>query len=268
MDVIVVGAGPSGLAAAAVLADHARVVIVDRIPVPGGESGWQSGEVQRMVDGCRRRGVEFRLGATAIRWKPGELLIGEPGKVSTMRAHHLVYAGGIRPGTAVDLGITGDRPAGVIPATVAEHLLATDVPLWRRPVIIGRGRWAARLVPHLRRHGAEVSLVAMDDESALDAVRTIRCHGGIVVTGRERVTSVTVDASDGTIEIDCDAVILAGRPQANRNVDGAVLETSAGVSFVQPTGGDGPAERAAAAAEICRGLTLNSLADPERIAAP
>lgn len=265
MTVIVVGAGPSGLAAAKHLSARANVVVVDRIPVPGGESGWQSREIQRMVDDCRRSGVELRLGVTAMRWQPGRLLVGEPGKVSTIDAHRLVYAGGVRPGTALDLGITGERPAGVLPATVAEHLLSTGVPLWRRPVIVGRGRWASRLLPHLRRHGAQVNLIALDHERDEHDVPTIRATGGeIVVRGRERVTAIAVPTADGIIEIGCDAVILAGRPQPNRNVDGAVLHSAPDVLYVQPTVGERPAERAAAAVDICRSEDVADAPAPER----
>jgi hypothetical protein len=262
--VIVVGAGPSGMAAALHFSGHSTVTVVDRIPVAGGESGWQSRDVQRMVDDCRLRGVELRLGVTAMRWQPGQLLIGEPGRVSTMYADRLVYAGGLRPGTALDLGITGERPAGVLPATVAEHLLTTGVPLWRRPVLVGRGRWATRLLPHLRHHGADVTLVALDADEPIADVPTVEACGEIVVGGRDRVTGITVPTREGVIEIGCDAVILAGRPQPNRNVDGAVLETATDVSYVQPTTGESPVERAAAAARILRTGAVADTPAPER----
>jgi NADPH-dependent 2,4-dienoyl-CoA reductase/sulfur reductase-like enzyme len=262
--VVVVGAGPSGLAAALHFSGHAGVTVVDRIPVAGGESGWQSRDVQRMVDDCRQRGVELRLGATAMRWDSGRLLVGEPGRVSTMRADRLVYAGGLRPGTALDLGITGERPAGVLPATVAEHLLTTGVALWRRPVIVGRGRWATRLLPHLRHHGADVTLVTLDDDQPIVGVSTVEARGEIVVSGRDRVTGIAVPTREGVVEIGCDAVILAGRPQPNRNVDGAVLEAAADVLYVQSTTGEQPVERAAAATRILRNRAVTDAPAPER----
>ena len=42
--VAIVGAGITGLACAAALRGHARVVLVDRIPVAGGVHGWQTVE--------------------------------------------------------------------------------------------------------------------------------------------------------------------------------------------------------------------------------
>ena len=53
----------------------------------------------------------------------------------------------------------GDRPAGVVPATVAEHLLDTGVALWRTVVIVGDGPWAPRVAERARRLGARIIAV-------------------------------------------------------------------------------------------------------------
>ena len=42
---LVIGAGPTGLGCATELATARPVELIDRIPVPGGEAGWGTGEV-------------------------------------------------------------------------------------------------------------------------------------------------------------------------------------------------------------------------------
>ena len=67
-----------------------------------------------------------------------------------------------RPATVADLGITGDRPAGVVAATVAEHLLDTGVALWRTVVIVGEGPWAARVAGRARALGSRIIALGSD----------------------------------------------------------------------------------------------------------
>ena len=249
---VVVGAGPSGLTTANFLAEHGRVLVVDRLPVVGGESGWRSPDVRRLVDVAQERGVSFRLGVTALRWEPGRLLVAGPGACEWLETDQLFYAGGIRPGTATDLGLVGDRPGGVLPATVADHLLETGVPMWRRPVIIGRGRWRDRLIQHLSKYGTCAREVLMDDEKTSSCGSATMCTGPIEVRGGDRVTSIVVTTGSEHVVIRCDAVLLAGRPQPNRNVEGAVLDSSPGVSFVQPRKGITATDREAEALKICQ----------------
>lgn len=129
--VAVVGAGPSGLGCALALADSMPVTLIDRIPVVGGETGWRDPMMTDLARQALDRGVDMALGSAALRWDGERLLLAEPGRIGWLSASTLFYAGGLRPGTSCDLGITGDRPAGVVPATVALHLLETRVQLWQ-----------------------------------------------------------------------------------------------------------------------------------------
>lgn len=220
--ILIVGAGPSGLGCATALAAAAPVVIVDRIPVAGGTIGWDDPAMRRYAARARRLGVRFRLGETAIRWTGDRLLVVGPGTSESIPAAHLFFAGGLRPATAAALGLAGDRPAGLLPATVAEHLLLAGERLWRRVAVLGSGPWAATVADRARRLGTEVVTVG---------TRPLSWS----VAGRDRVTALHLTHAGGRAEtIDCDAVVLADQPVANRNVDGAVLPGSAGVTFVQP----------------------------------
>ena len=61
-----VGAGVAGLAAAEVLAHRADVVVLDRLPVPGGVLPFDAPAVRSLEQRCRSAGVRWLLGAVAI----------------------------------------------------------------------------------------------------------------------------------------------------------------------------------------------------------
>lgn len=231
---IVVGAGPCGLGAATALANHMDVHLVDRIPVPGGEAGWRSSSVQELVRRAEQGKVHFRLGVTALRWDGHRLLLASPGDISWHPADVLVVAGGRRPGTAADLQLVGDRPSGVVAATVAEHLLSTGAALWRAPLIIGTGRWARRVSAQLRALGIPVTGLVPATEECPWADISHEATGRIEVIGRERVEAVRILDPSGPREIRCDAVILNGRGVPTRNIDGALSEGAANALFAQP----------------------------------
>jgi hypothetical protein len=256
----VVGAGPSGLGCAAVLAAEGPVVLIDRIPVPGGTAGWDGREIRGYVRQVRRLGVRMRLGETALRWegsrmRPGEtalrgdggrLLLAGPGRAEWLDAAGLFVACGLRPATLADWRVTGDRPAGVIPATVAEHLLQAGVRLWTTVVIAGDGPWAAPVARSARRLGTRVIAVGDRADRAERADRAGSPDWADErhpwpkqwsITGRDRVTGIRLEGEGGeagVTELACDGVVLAGDPAPARNIDGAVLPGAAGVTFVQP----------------------------------
>jgi hypothetical protein len=251
--VAVVGAGPSGLGCAIELAQRLPVVLVERIPVLGGTAGWDRPEIRSYGQRLAALGVQTHLGHTAIRWSGERLLIVGPGACRSVPARHLFLAGGLRPATVAELRVTGDRPAGVLPATVAEHLLEAGVPLWGTVVIAGQGAWAAQVAGQAARLGSRV--VALGNP-ALPADEHLGWPQRWSVVGRDRVRALRLDyGAEGPacVEVACDAVVLAADPVPNRNIDGAVLPGSPGVTFVQPVAPDdiagrfGAARRAAAA---------------------
>ena len=162
-----------------------------------------------------------------------------PGGIAWHVATHLFMAGGRRPATAAELGLAGDRPAGVLPATAAKHLLEAGVPLWRRPLVIGDGPWAVEVAHLASALGAEVLRL----EPAWRATR---------VVGSERVEGVVAMRGAARRRYACDAVVLAAEPRPIRNVEGAILADAAAVTYVEPAGVEGVRDRAAAGAAIAR----------------
>jgi hypothetical protein len=227
---IVVGAGAAGLGAATALAERGPVTVVDRVPVPGGSVRYDHRDVRAAFDAAIRAGVAFRLGATATRWDGGRLLVCAPGEIVWRRAPALVFAGGVRPATAAELGVAGDRPAGVLPVTVAKHLLEADPGLWRRVVILGDGPGGAETAAMIEGGGGAVTRVAgVPTTEAVPPPPTAASPRAIAVVGRERVTALRVDGE----LLPCDAVLLAAGPRPVRNVDGAIADDAPGVVFVQ-----------------------------------
>jgi len=231
---LVVGAGPTGLGCAAELAAARPVELIDRIPVPGGEAGWSTPAITALADDTRRRGVRFRLGNTALRWEPGRLLIAGPGKIEWIPGERLFYAGGLRPATAADLHITGDRPAGVLPATVARHLLTAQNRLWRRLAVIGDGPWAGQVAAHARVGGSTIIAITPGCDPPDWADEAMTQATQITITGRDRVQAVRACTKLQWAETACDGVVLAASPRPNRNITGALADDSPGVTFIQP----------------------------------
>ncbi|WP_182883248.1 FAD-dependent oxidoreductase [Microbispora sp. H10949] len=247
---LVVGAGPSGLGCATELARSGGhdVLLIDRVPVAGGESGWDEPEVRELVRAATDAGVEFRFGAAAAVWTDRRLLLTAPGTIRWVEADHLFYAGGLRPATASDLNIVGERPAGVLPATVADHLLSTGVRLWKRAVIVGDGPWAPHIAERIRGAGGHVTAVGAGSPTWADQV--VAGGTGLEVLGRDRVHTLRVVEGTRARDLACDAVILAAGPLPNRNVDGALAEGAPHVTFVQPLDARGIAPRAQAGRAI------------------
>ncbi len=234
----VVGAGIAGLTAAAELAPGARVTVLDRLPVAGGVLGYEAPIVEQLVARCDRAGVQWMLGATAIRWADRRLLTVGPDGIRWLACDRLVYAGGTRPATQAELRITGPRLAGVLPATVALHFAEARVILGRRIVFVGAGDWAHAAAEVIAEQDCHITVVATE-EAPPPAFRHEALISGWVpsrVAGAGRVGALFLERAGHEHRLSCDAVVLASAPKALRNIDGAVFDPSDGVTFVQPVG--------------------------------
>jgi NADPH-dependent 2,4-dienoyl-CoA reductase/sulfur reductase-like enzyme len=234
--IIVVGAGITGLAAAADLAERADVRVLERLPAPGGTWEFDHPGVRALIDQCRSRGVRVECGDTALRWVDRRLLVIGPGRREWLPADHLVFAGGVRPATPAELPLFGSRTAGVFGATVAHHLLQAHVPLGRRIALCGTGFWADITIAHLPR-GTELTVVG--DGPAPTAPAGVSQtqwpdHHAVEVIGDDRVTGLVTEADGRRRTLPCEAVVLAGGLRPLRNVDGAIVD-ALDVTYVQPT---------------------------------
>lgn len=236
--VLVVGAGVSGLAAAAELSEAFPTTVIDRLPVVGGiATGYENESVKSLKRRCDASGARFVLGTTALRWSPERrLLIAGPAGIEWLPGRHLVYAGGTRPCTQAELRIVGDRLAGVVQATVAYHLLEIGVRLGERVVVVGTGDWAKRVGHLLEEQDCYTCVVPTGGESDRPDFGDEWWPGWVPVKvrGDRRVREILLAKGDLQERILCDAVMLAGGARPMRNIDGAIFEEmSDSVTYIQ-----------------------------------
>jgi thioredoxin reductase len=272
--VVIAGSGVSGLACAARLASRVECILVERLPVAGGEH-WDEPDMRRLVRAALQAGAHVAAGTQAVRWDGHEvLLLGAENRLQ--RAHALVVATGHRPMTLGELGVAGERCGGIVPATVAQHLIDNGVRLGEQPVVVGGDARAAWIIEQLAAQDAEVHAVMPTRQERDPRLRAERQYPGawpIAVKGRLRVSSTRLRWPDGReLQLACDSLILAHGRLPYRNIDGAILDAP-GVVFAQSTDDRPIAAEAIGAMAAEQAMTLldrpaGSVSVPPRIGAP
>jgi hypothetical protein len=223
--IAIAGSGLAGLHCAVALSTAADVTVYERLPVAGGEH-WDDPEHRRLVRRASDNGVRFAAGTQVVRWEGDHLLaIGEHGGLAGADA--LVVATGHRPPTRAELSIDGHRCAGVVPATLALHLLQQRIHLGSNVIIAGQSHWASECIDVLtagRRPASSVLWLGADTRAPHPTVTMLPDVRITGTHGMPRITGVTVESASIPEHIACDCLILAGPPIAYRNIDGAVLD--------------------------------------------
>ncbi|MGV0742616.1 FAD-dependent oxidoreductase [Mycolicibacterium sp. XJ870] len=223
--IAIAGSGLAGLNCAVGLAPSADVIVYERLPLAGGEH-WEEPHHRTLVRQARLDGVRFAAGTQVVRWEGDRLLaVGEGGGIAAADA--LVVATGHRPPTRTELRIDGNRCAGVVPATLALHLLQQRVRLGRHVVIIGDSPWAAECIATMKSGtncDVQIAWVGGPRRSTHPDV-TVMPEARVSAThGMPRITGVTVGSATTAEHLICDSLILAGPAVPYRNIDGAVLD--------------------------------------------
>lgn len=184
-DVLVVGAGPAGLAAAqAAAAGAASVALVDDNPVAGGQI-WRGGPQQQGDSRARATWAALQaapnvsfLPHTRVLYSPapGQLQVQTADAADTLHFNHLIIATGARerllpfPGWTLP-GVTG---AGGLQALVKGGYPVTG----KRVVVAGSGPLLLAVAATLRERGAEI--VAIVEQAPLPALA--RFGAGLAAT--------------------------------------------------------------------------------------
>ena len=173
-DLLVIGAGPAGLAAAATAAGHGlRTLVLDERPAPGGQVYKQPGPGFRILDPARigrdylrgtelaRRaresGAELRAGTEVVALRGTDAVVVESGTSYPVNARRLLIAAGAhdRP-----VAFPGWTLPGVVTAGGAQALVkASRVVPGNRVAFAGSGPLALAFPAQLRHYGVNVVLV-------------------------------------------------------------------------------------------------------------
>jgi NADPH-dependent 2,4-dienoyl-CoA reductase/sulfur reductase-like enzyme len=239
--VAVIGAGPSGLAAASELRRLGieRVVVIEReaeaggIPRHCGHSPFGMREFHRLLRGpayARRlvrraldRGVELRLSTTVTAIGPrGKLLLSSDRGREEIDAERVVICTGNRELPRAPRLVSGARPLGVM-TTGALQLMTYQkrrIP-FRRPVIVGSELVAFSALLTCRHFGIRPAAMLEPDTRITAwpvAALLPRLLGTPLLTGtalesirgEQRVSGVDVRQAGSERHIDCDGVVFSG----------------------------------------------------------
>ena len=233
-DVIIVGAGPAGLAAAWRAANEGlSVAVVDDNPAPGGQI-WRgeqdkpsSSEARVWFERIRSVNIRFLHGARIFQQAgPGKLLAETPGGVTELTCTNLILATGARERF---LPFPGWTLPNVMGAGGLQALVKTGLAIAGKKVVIaGSGPLLMAVGAYLCDRGAKLMLIAEQTTSRqlgwfgstvlragkgwqlFDLKR--RLHGGgyykrtwvVAAHGEEKLTSVTLQRGGKRWQVECD----------------------------------------------------------------
>ncbi len=241
--VVVIGAGPAGLAAAQALArsGERRILVLDRDDAAGGLPrfchhpgfGWEYSHrletgpsfARRLITALDPAAVTIatRMSALALRPGPELDIVGvECGHVR-LRPRAVILATGIRERPRSARLVPGRRPErGILTTGMLQQMVARGVPVaGRRAVVVGTEHVAFSVLLTARRAGLEiVAMVGTEDRvmSYAGAAWFARMLGVPIhlsseiedIGGSARVDSVSVRGPTGSHGIACDTIIFSG----------------------------------------------------------
>ncbi len=242
VEVVVVGAGPAGLATATALARRGvEVEVLDRERHPGGvplhchHTGFGLRDLRRVLTGpayAARRvdlaveaGAQVRSGVCVTGWSgPLEIETTAPSGLERIRAGAVVLATGARERPRPARWIAGDRPEGVLTTGLLQRMVyERGLPVGRRAVVVGAEHVSFSAVVTLHHAGVRVAAMVTDlgrhqSYAAFRAASAARYRfpllTGTAVTrivGHGRVEGVEVRGPDGERRVlACDTVVLTG----------------------------------------------------------
>ncbi len=230
VDALVVGAGPSGLAAATALKEGGagHVMVVEREDVAGGtprmcaHSGFGLRDLRRVMSGpayARRwveqaaaRGVDIRTSSMVTSWlTPGRAAVTGPDGLLEIDARVVVLATGARERSRAARLVPGTRPSGILTTgQLQQWVHRQHLPLRGRALVVGAEHVSYSALLTLREaHVRPVALVTDLPRTQTFRLFDLATRVGLRVPvwtrtsitgvrGRERVDGVLLTGPDGT----------------------------------------------------------------------
>ena len=204
LDVLVVGGGPAGLAAATEAARSGRqVVLVEEDDEPGGTLRHDASDRKRggtrrtdLVRAAEQAGVAIRTRTcAAVVYDLDTIVLAGDSAVEIAGVQDLVLCNGTHPQPALHEG--NDLPGHLTARAVLRALLVHELRVTERAVVTGADPLGLEAAAVLTEAGANVFLLAPGES-------LVRARGD------SRVTSVVIASADGqTRRVPCDLVVVA-----------------------------------------------------------
>ena len=271
IQVLIIGAGPAGLGAAAVLAQAgAQVTVVERqsqaggVPRLCGHSPFGMREFHRLMTGqtYTRRLIAEAVAAgarilpdhtvTAIESGPTVRIATPQGEI-TLTPDRILLATGAREASRAERLLPGERPLGIVTTGALQDLwFARKVLPFRRPVILGSELVAMAAILTCRQAGARP--LAVIESSGRPVLPAPLCWLpkvlGIPMLCATRIEDIVAkdgrlcqlvlrDAAGRVTQIDCDGLVLTGsfRPESGlARLCGLEIDPATGGPVVDQSG--------------------------------
>ena len=243
VDVVVVGAGPSGLAAATRLRERgvARVLVLERETSPGGvprhcvHPGFGLRDLHRSLSGPRyaeelvrralARGVRIEVATTVTDVDAEGVSLTSQRGTERIDARAVVVATGARERPRAARAVAGERPAGVFTTgQLQQWTYLEGLPVGRRALVVGAEHVSFSAITTLRHAGVATVALVTDlarHQSVAGAGLFARAYGHarvitgtrvLEIRGRGRVNSVVLEdlATGRNWSEQVDTVVFSG----------------------------------------------------------